>query len=84
MAAVSCKTFDERRLMEGTDVPESLLEDVLPLLLQETGELVHINRRGWFSATRRPRTSYTCSMGAKSGERAGQSILGSPTAAGSL
>ena len=35
----------QHRLTVRTDkVPESLLGDVLPLLLQEISELVHINR----------------------------------------
>ena len=44
-AAVSCKIFDAAPMDGKHGVPESLLGDVLPLLLQETGELVHVNRR---------------------------------------
>ena len=45
-AAVSCKIFDAAPTDGKHGVPESLLGDVLSLLLQETDELVHVNRRG--------------------------------------
>ena len=46
MAEVRYKTCEAAPTQGQHDVPESLLEDVLPFVLQEMGELVHINRRG--------------------------------------
>ena len=46
IATINCETFDAALMHGEHNVPESLLGDVLPLLLQETGELLPINRQG--------------------------------------
>ena len=43
MDTISCKTFDAALTHGEHNVPESLLGEVLPLLLQVTSEVLHIH-----------------------------------------
>ncbi|UYV65570.1 hypothetical protein LAZ67_3004741 [Cordylochernes scorpioides] len=66
---------DDDLAAEGrTEEPINDDLDLSGLIDEELEELMSVSRRGWRDEIRRPRLFYTCSMGFRSGDRAGQFI----------